>query len=111
MSLAGRRDQRRDVSAERAPDEPDDDAPGGGPPRRGGAALEPLGGGERVPGVLEQPGAGIGQRGAAWRADEQLQPQLVLERPHAPADLRLRAAQAQRRAPEVELLGHGRERP
>jgi hypothetical protein len=57
-----------------------------------------------------RPDAGVGQRGAASRAHEQLQAELVFEPPHAAADLRLGASEAQRRSPEVKLLGHGHER-
>ena len=67
--------------------------------------------GEQLARLVEQRRARRGERGAAAVAIEQLHAELGLERAHLLADARLRDVEPLGRAAEVELLGHGDERP
>ena len=70
-----------------------------------------LGRGEQGPGVVEQLTTGRSQLGGSLGADEQLGPELVLERADLPGQHRLGDVQPLRRPAEMQFLGDSDEVP
>ena len=57
--------------------------------RGAGARAQPIGRSQHVARILEHASASVGERGPSGRADEQLDAELVLERPHPATHLGL----------------------